>query len=185
MNMYAKFQLHPPYGFWGEDFWIFFSKIYPLCCHGKQSNSAIWTKCIRIVEDYSRNISVKKNLNTCSETAKIANFHVSHYKSMETISFHSNQSSYPTGTKKKTQLFVPPAYRCYIWNLVRIGFMDSDEMSFENVDGRRTTDACLYYKLTYEPSAQVSWKRIRTYIKPVKIRLLETEGEKYWYIFYN
>ena len=20
MNMYAKFQLHPPYGFWGEDF---------------------------------------------------------------------------------------------------------------------------------------------------------------------
>ena len=26
-------------------------------------------------------------------------------------------------------------------------------MSFENVDGR-TTDVCLYYKLTYEPSAQ-------------------------------
>ena len=39
--------------------------------------------------------------------------------------------------------------------------MASEEMSFENVDGRRrtdgrrTTDACLYYKLTYEPSAQV------------------------------
>ena len=30
-------------------------------------------------------------------------------------------------------------------------------MSFENVNGqRRTTDAWLYYKLTYEPSAQVS-----------------------------
>ena len=27
MNMYAKFQLHPPYGFWEEDFWIFFQKI--------------------------------------------------------------------------------------------------------------------------------------------------------------
>ena len=26
MNIYAKFQLHPPYGFWEEDFWIFFSK---------------------------------------------------------------------------------------------------------------------------------------------------------------
>ena len=25
-NMYAKFQLHSPYGFWGEDFWIFFQK---------------------------------------------------------------------------------------------------------------------------------------------------------------
>ena len=26
MNMYAKFQLHPPYSFWGEDFLIFFPK---------------------------------------------------------------------------------------------------------------------------------------------------------------
>ena len=28
----------------------------------------------------------------------------------------------------------------------------SEEMSFENVDDWRTTDACLYYKLTYEPN---------------------------------
>ena len=35
--------------------------------------------------------------------------------------------------------------------------MASEEMSFENADTlRRTTDAWLYYKLTYEPSAQVS-----------------------------
>ena len=38
--------------------------------------------------------------------------------------------------------------------------MASEEKSFENVDGRTTdgrmTDACLYYKLTYEPLAQVS-----------------------------
>ena len=26
MNISAKFQLHPPYGFWGDDFWIFFRK---------------------------------------------------------------------------------------------------------------------------------------------------------------
>ena len=42
----------------------------------------------------------------------------------------------------------------------RIGLTVSEEMSFENVDGRRTDgrtpDACIYYKLTYEPSAQVS-----------------------------
>ena len=25
-NIYAKFQLHPPYDFWEEDFWIFFRK---------------------------------------------------------------------------------------------------------------------------------------------------------------
>ena len=34
--------------------------------------------------------SCKKNLNICSETAKTANFPFSHYKSMETISCHSN-----------------------------------------------------------------------------------------------
>ena len=26
INMYAKFQLHPHYDFWGEDFWIIFPK---------------------------------------------------------------------------------------------------------------------------------------------------------------
>ena len=40
--------------------------------------------------------------------------------------------------------------------------MASEEMSFENVDGRttdgRTTDTFIYYKLTNEPSAQVSQK---------------------------
>ena len=39
-----------------------------------------------------------------------------------------------------------------MWNMVRIGFKDSDKKAFENVDGRRTTDTCLYYKLTYEPN---------------------------------
>ena len=48
-----------------------------------------------------------------------------------------------------------------MWNMERIGFTASEEKSFENVyDGRRTdgqiTDACLYYKLTYELSAQMS-----------------------------
>ena len=34
--------------------------------------------------------------------------------------------------------------------------MASEEISFENVDDGRTTDAWQYYKLTYETSAQVS-----------------------------
>ena len=46
----------------------------------------------------------------------------------------------------------------------RIPLTASEEMSFENVDGRtdgrtdngRTPDACIYYKLTCEPMAQVS-----------------------------
>ena len=49
----------------------------------------------------------KKNLNICSEAAKVANFHFSHYKSMEIISCHSNQSFYPIGTKKK-QYYLSP-----------------------------------------------------------------------------
>ena len=48
------------------------------------------------------NISVKKNPNIPNETEKIVNFLFSHYKSMGTISCHSNQSSYPTGIKNKT-----------------------------------------------------------------------------------
>ena len=35
--------------------------------------------------------------------------------------------------------------------------MASEELSSDNVDDAgRTTDTCLYYKLTYEPSAHVS-----------------------------
>ena len=37
-----------------------------------------------------------------SETAETVNFQFSHYKSMGTISCHSNQSSYPTGIKNTT-----------------------------------------------------------------------------------
>ena len=32
-------------------------------------------------------------------SGKMADFHFSHYKSMETLSCHSNQSSYPPGIK--------------------------------------------------------------------------------------
>ena len=44
----------------------------------------------------------KKKSNISSETAETVNFQFSHYKSMGTISCHSNQSSYPTGIKNTT-----------------------------------------------------------------------------------
>ena len=53
------------------------------------------------MEDYSINISVKKS-NIHNDLTEIVNFHFSHYKSMGTISCHSNQSSYPTGIKNLT-----------------------------------------------------------------------------------
>ena len=58
MNMYAKFQLHPPYGFWGEDFWIFFRKFTLYVAMA--TNQIHDLDKIHIVEEYSRNISVKK-----------------------------------------------------------------------------------------------------------------------------
>ena len=41
----------------------------------------------------------KKLSNIPNDLAEIVNFHFSHYKSMETLSCHSNQSSYPTKIK--------------------------------------------------------------------------------------
>ena len=43
-----------------------------------------------------------KKKNIPNDLAKIVNFHFSHYKSMETLSCHSNQSSYPTKIKNIT-----------------------------------------------------------------------------------
>ena len=80
----------------------FFLKIYPLCRPVNQSNQAIWTKVVWNMEDHSINISVKKKSNIPNDLAKIVNFHFSHYKSMETLSCHCNQSSYPTEIKNIT-----------------------------------------------------------------------------------
>ena len=77
----------------------YFLKICPLCCPVNKSNQAIWTKVVCSMEDHSINISVKKNSNIPNDLAEIVNFHFSHYKSMETLSFHSNKSSYLTKIK--------------------------------------------------------------------------------------
>ena len=42
---------------------------------------------------------ILRNLNVCNFSGKIADFHFSHYKSMENLSCHSNHSSYPPGIK--------------------------------------------------------------------------------------
>ena len=51
-----------------------------------------------------------------------------------------------------------------MWDMERIRLTASEEMSFENVDvrtddgrtGGRTPDTCIYYELTYEPTAQMN-----------------------------
>ena len=52
-----------------------------------------------------------------------------------------------------------PTQLWFTLNLIKIGLLASEIFFFEIVDGRRrrrTADACLSYKLTCEPSAQVS-----------------------------
>ena len=103
----------------------------------------------------------KKIPNIPNETEKIVNFLFSHYKSMGTISCHSNQSSYPSGIKNTT--FRSPTYRCYMWNMRRIGLTASEEMSFENVDENgpflpddgRTTDT--FYTISSPMSLRLRW----------------------------
>ena len=130
--------------------------------HGNQSNSEIWIKFIWLVEDHSSNISVKllsKYLQWDSSNCQFSFFPiVSQWQLYVAIA-----TRVLIRLEQKTIVFVPPVYRCYMWNMARIGFMASEEMLFENVnDGRtdnddgQTTYACLYSKLTYEPLAQVS-----------------------------
>ena len=57
------------------------------------------------------------------------------------------------------QIFVLLSHGDSIWNLASIGPVVSEEMFKEcgrRTDRRRTTEAYLSYKLTNEPSAQVS-----------------------------
>ena len=86
------------------------------------------------------------------------NCHFPLFPLMETISCHSNQSSYPIGTKKHNCSFTPPINaRCEIWKESA-----SEEKSIENVDGR-TTDACLYYKLTFGSGELIMRPLTKTY----------------------
>ena len=52
----------------------------------------------------NKHICEKAFSSISRETAETAKFHFSHYKSMGTISCHSNQSSYPTGIKSTSYI---------------------------------------------------------------------------------
>ena len=84
-----------------KNFEYFFENL-PFMSPRQPIKLTIWTKVVCNMEDHSINISVKKKSNISSETAETVNFQFSHYKSMETLSCHSNQSSYPTRIKNTT-----------------------------------------------------------------------------------
>ena len=154
MDTYAKFQLHPPYNFWGEEFWIFFENLSFMLPWQPIKFSDLDRFHMKRRGLFKKHFcKKKKNLIICSEIAKIANFHFSHYKSMETISCHINQSSYLIGTKKHTYSFphLQMLYVEYGKNWLH-GFRGEVVWKCWRRTDRWTTDACLYYKLTYEVS---------------------------------
>ena len=111
-------------------------------------------KIVRNMEDYSINISVKKNSNIPNDSAEIVNFHFSHYKSMGTLSCHSNQSSFPTGIKKHKFLSpIPVDAMCVIWKKSASWLQMRCSLKMLT-DAGRTPDACLYFKLTYVGSGE-------------------------------
>ena len=67
---------------------------------------------------YSKTLSKlgHKNQNIPNETAGIANFQFSHYKSIGAISCHSNQLSYPIRTKSNLIRIIPILKQCYFNN---------------------------------------------------------------------
>ena len=160
INMSAKFQLHPSYGFWEEDFWIIFWKFTFMLpwqpIKFSHSDKIHMNHRGGLKKHFCRK---KKSKNFCSETAKIANFHFSHYKSVETKL--PQQPEFLSDWNQNTIIHSlpptpPPTPATPIDAICEIWKESASEKSFGNVDDGRTTDACLYYKLTYEPSAQVS-----------------------------
>ena len=78
----------------------------------------------------------KKISNIPKDLAKIVNFHFSHYKPLETLSCHSNQSSYLTETKKKQNFcrWLCPKQVCQVSASSSIWFLRRSLYIFTTID---------------------------------------------------
>ena len=130
-NISAKSQSYIPYGFWGDDFKRYFFYFFafwfpwqPIKMSTGQKNHPPDRGPLK--EQFCQNI--------CNGLAVNAIFNFPHYKSMETLSCHSNQTKEPIFIKKQT--FNLPAQGCYRWNLDPTHPVASEEMSFESADAR-------------------------------------------------
>ena len=94
---YANFQLHPPYSE-KKNFEYFFENLPFLSPRQPIKLSDLDKSRMQHGGLLNKHFCEKK-IKISSETAETVNFQFSHYKSMGTISCHSNQSSYPTGIK--------------------------------------------------------------------------------------
>ena len=106
--------LYHPNSFWGVDFWICFLKFCILVAMVTNQIKRLQQKGMFCRGPLKEHFCKTFFQNICIETAVNANFHFSHYKSMATVSCHSNQSSYPIGTKNNSFL-LPIDAICEIW----------------------------------------------------------------------
>ena len=76
VNIYAKFQLHPPYGFWGEDFESLAFRLPwpPIKISDLDKIHMVGTGLIQ--KHFCKTVFQ----NICSNTEINANFHFFHYK---------------------------------------------------------------------------------------------------------
>ena len=146
MNMYAKFQLYSPYVFGGEDFEYFFENLTFMLPWQTIKFSDLDKIYMNRRGLLKKHFCRKQFLISAVRQPKIASFHFSHYKSMATISCHSNRSSYPIGTKKHNYSFLPSVDAIReIWNESASWLQCRSRLKMLT-DGRtdgRTTDACL------------------------------------------
>ena len=103
LNISVKYQLYWHYGFWRDD--LFFIFIF---FRGGGGGAVVMatnpiqqleSNFLCLEEDYSRNISLKLLSKYFQSDGKKTYFHFSHYKSMETLNYHSNKSTWAMATK--------------------------------------------------------------------------------------
>ena len=128
--MYAKLQLHPPYGFWKKIFKHFYENL-PFLPHRQPIKFTDLDKSQLKRKRLLNKHFCKKNIQISPmRQKKIVNFLFSHYKSMGTISCHSNQSSYSTGIKNTT--FVEANVLSMYASFSFIHFMVSEKKIFKH-----------------------------------------------------
>ena len=85
-----------------KNFDFFFENLPFMSPHQPIKSSDLDKSCVKHGGLLNKHFCKKKKSNIPNDLAKIVNIHFSHYKSMETLSCHSNQSSYPTEIKNIT-----------------------------------------------------------------------------------
>ena len=129
INIYAKFQLHPPYGVWEEDFWMFLSP---------------------------RKFSLSVAMATSQSQRNLDKIHMVgsglHYRNMyiETLNCQSNESTWAT-TIKKIQFM----YRLMSWTFLQ-SFSFIPLVASEKKDFLIFFPENLAFRLPWQPTIKIS-----------------------------